>query len=385
MIRLLIFLTIVLSTYSAMHCLVHWGLRPLLPKSCRGRRAVRAFMALMVVSPVLVRLLERVDQEKIAQTLAWVAYPWMGLVFLCCCGYGALAAWNLSARFIHRLVPHAADLRLAGRIPATAVLLAAVAAGGYGRYEAQQLRVEQVRLESERLSPGTAPLRIAQISDLHLGLLLRQDSAEQVAATVASLQPDLLVATGDLVDARVNHLEELIAPFARLEPPLGKYAVIGNHEVYAGLPQAIDFLEQAGFTVLRDSAVSPAATLRIVGVDDPATAARPNELPLLHRRADGPFTLLLKHRPRVNPEALGHFDLQLSGHAHRGQIFPFSLVTGIEYPMQDGLYPLRGGGILYASRGTGTWGPPMRILSPPEITLIEIVPKGGEVVPLDFK
>jgi predicted MPP superfamily phosphohydrolase len=88
----------------------------------------------------------------------------------------------------------------------------------------------------------------------------------------------------------------------------------------------------------------------------------------------GLFTLLLKHRPRLNRQALGLFDLQVSGHAHRGQIFPFNLLTALEYPLQDGLYPLDGGGHLYASRGTGTWGPPMRILSPPEITLFEIVP-----------
>ena len=85
------------------------------------------------------------------------------------------------------------------------------------------------------------------------------------------------------------------------------------------------------------------------------------------------FTLLLKHRPRFNEKAAGLFDLQLSGHAHRGQIYPFNYLTALEYPKQDGLYSLPGGGHLYASRGTGTWGPPMRVLSPPEITLFEIV------------
>jgi predicted MPP superfamily phosphohydrolase len=83
--------------------------------------------------------------------------------------------------------------------------------------------------------------------------------------------------------------------------------------------------------------------------------------------------LILKHRPCFNQKAAGLFDLQLSGHAHRGQIFPFNLLTGLEYPMQNGLYPLAGGGHLYASRGTGTWGPPIRVGSPPEITLFEIV------------
>ena len=87
--------------------------------------------------------------------------------------------------------------------------------------------------------------------------------------------------------------------------------------------------------------------------------------------------MLLKHRPLIDKKAAGLFDLQLSGHAHRGQIFPFNLLTAFEYPLQNGLYDLPDGGWLYTSRGTGSWGPPMRILSPPEITLFEIVQKKG--------
>ena len=89
------------------------------------------------------------------------------------------------------------------------------------------------------------------------------------------------------------------------------------------------------------------------------------------------FTLLLKHRPKVLPSSLGRFDLQLSGHTHRGQIFPFNYLVKLQYPMLDGLYPLSGSSVLYTSRGTGTWGPPMRVLSPPEITVFTIVPEGG--------
>jgi predicted MPP superfamily phosphohydrolase len=81
----------------------------------------------------------------------------------------------------------------------------------------------------------------------------------------------------------------------------------------------------------------------------------------------------LKHRPLFDPLTEGNFDLQLSGHTHRGQIFPFNYITGLNFPMQDGLYDLPGGSRLYTSRGTGTWGPPMRVYSPPEITLFEIV------------
>ncbi|MEZ4484078.1 MAG: hypothetical protein R2864_05610 [Syntrophotaleaceae bacterium] len=114
----------------------------------------------------------------------------------------------------------------------------------------------------------------------------------------------------------------------------------------------------------------------LVGVDDPTGGQHPHEAQLLAQNRQGLFTLLLKHRLRIDPKAAGLFDLQLSGHAHRGQIFPFNLLTALEYPLQDGLHDLPAGGWLYTSRGTGSWGPPMRIFSPPEITLFEIVKSG---------
>jgi predicted MPP superfamily phosphohydrolase len=93
---------------------------------------------------------------------------------------------------------------------------------------------------------------------------------------------------------------------------------------------------------------------------------------VLGNGADGRFTLLLKHRPAFDPASAGKFDLQLSGHAHKGQIFPFVLLVQLVYPESGGSYPLPGGGTMHVSRGTGTWGPPMRFLAPPEITIIDL-------------
>jgi predicted MPP superfamily phosphohydrolase len=152
--------------------------------------------------------------------------------------------------------------------------------------------------------------------------------------------------------------------------------VTGNHEYYAGLDQSLAFLERSGFRLLRGETVTVGDRITLAGVDDPTGGSAPDEAALLKKEPRTRFTVLLKHRPRVNSEAVSLFDLQLSGHAHRGQIFPFNLLTGLEYPMQNGLYELPGNGYLYTSRGTGTWGPPMRILSPPEMTLFEIVGTG---------
>ena len=93
---------------------------------------------------------------------------------------------------------------------------------------------------------------------------------------------------------------------------------------------------------------------------------------MLGNRPDGRFTILLKHRPAIDPGSAGKFDLQLSGHTHHGQIFPFRLLTRLVYPLLGGDHAVPGGGTLHVNRGTGTWGPPMRFLAPPEITIIDL-------------
>jgi predicted MPP superfamily phosphohydrolase len=158
----------------------------------------------------------------------------------------------------------------------------------------------------------------------------------------------------------------------------GKFAVTGNHEFYAGLDQAVRFTEEAGFTMLRGEARPVAGFMTIAGVDDP-TGKRfglfrgPEEGALLKGVARGRFTILLKHEPVIAKDATGLFDLQLSGHTHKGQIFPFNYIVKIFYPHDAGLVHLPQHAFLYVSRGSGTWGPPIRFLSPPEVTIIKLV------------
>jgi predicted MPP superfamily phosphohydrolase len=299
----------------------------------------------------------------------------MGLLFFAFSLTLVLAAWELGAWGLARLLPPLPALSIAGRVSAGFLLLVALVAGVYGFFEAKDLRVTTVPLATDKLPAGSQRLRIAQVSDLHLGLLLREPALAPVIARLRELQPDLLVVTGDMVDAQINHVDGLSDLWQQLKPPLGKFAVLGNHEVYAGLGQSLDFLRASGFTVLRNASLVAGDALNLVGVDDPATGQSADESALLAATRPGLYTILLKHRPALNPASLGHFDLQLSGHAHRGQIFPFNLLTGLRFPMQNGLYPLPGKSLLYASRGTGTWGPPMRLFSPPELTVFDITPR----------
>lgn len=161
-------------------------------------------------------------------------------------------------------------------------------------------------------------------------------------------------------------------------PPLGKYAVLGNHEFYAGVEWSVDFMERANFTVLRNRAAMPSPWLAVVGIDDPTGSERggeppPRARPMLSRIDEDRLVILLTHRPELEEGAPGSFDIQLSGHTHGGQIFPFGLLVSRVFPYFKGRYDAGNGSVLYVNRGAGTWGPPVRILSPPEITLIRFV------------
>jgi predicted MPP superfamily phosphohydrolase len=231
------------------------------------------------------------------------------------------------------------------------------------------------------LARGTS-LRILQLSDVHLGLIERGRRLDKILGFINQLHPDLILSTGDLVDGCGDHLNHLYERLAAVRPPLGKFAVTGNHEFYVGIDKSVEFHRLAGFRLLRGEAVDVAGgRLRLAGVDDPTEMrfslnalgkGRTSEPALLGDHHNGAFTILLKHQPAVLPASVGKFDLMLSGHTHRGQIFPFSLVVRIFFARLAGTYDLGQGSLLHVSRGTGTWGPPMRLFAPPEVTLITI-------------
>ncbi|TLM61521.1 MAG: metallophosphoesterase [Deltaproteobacteria bacterium] len=365
-----------LLIYTLMHLMVWLGVRPLVPAGRRVRAGFATLAGVMIAAPILTRLLERADLDLAARAMAWIGYLWMGFLWLAFALFTAQGAWNGVIRLAGRYRPALRGWVLAGRRPALFALIAVLGAGTWAFFEAADLRVERVTLQVAKLPPGLPRLRIVQVSDLHLGLINREAVLDRVIETIRPLRPDLLVVTGDLLDAQRNHLEGLSAPWLRLAPPLGKFAVVGNHEAYAGRDNALDYLRAAGFRTLTNELVTVGG-LQIAGVPDPAWGEQQGDARALAAADPNLPVIFLKHRPWVDREATDRFTLQLSGHAHRGQLFPFNLVTGLAYPLQDGLYRLDGDSWLYTSRGTGSWGPPMRLLSPPELTLIELEPAAG--------
>jgi len=235
-----------------------------------------------------------------------------------------------------------------------------------------------VIIRTDTITKKIGRLKIVQISDVHLGLTIGESRLRKIIEHIKAEQPDILVSTGDLVDGQMNNQSGLARMIHEIPTKYGKYAVTGNHEFYAGLKDAIKFTEDAGFKVLRGEGLNISGVMNIAGVDDPTgkrydLTSNISEKAMLSKLPSEYFTLLLIHQPQINKAESGLFDLQLSGHTHKGQIFPFSLIVKLFYRHINGLDRLGNQSYIYVSRGTGTWGPPIRFLAPPEVTVIELV------------
>ncbi len=334
---------------------------------------------LMVAAPVVTRLLEREGYTAAASMAAYIGYFWMGMLFI----FLSLSVLLELLRLLHWSVHFFLQLPdVALLLPRPGFLCCfalAVLISFYGWFEAGTLKIEQHTVVTSKLPKEAAKVRIVQISDLHIGLVVGTREVQQLVAAVKNLKPDLVVATGDIVDGHISHVDGVSQKLRELQPPLGMIAVLGNHEYYAGLGSSRRFLELSGFQLLQDQTTLVGEHLALVGVDDPAAVRFDqgqvrNELHLLRGIPHDRFVLVLKHRPVVEAKSAGMFDLQLSGHVHKGQIFPFNLLTWLQFPVRAGMNQVAGGGLLYVSRGTGTWGPPIRFLAPPELTVIDLVP-----------
>ena len=373
------FLLLYLSVYPLVHYYAFRKIKEAFQPGRRAKLGIALFMAVMIAAPIMVRLAERAGIATGARFWAYASFSWMGLLFL----FLALAGTTDLLRCAILAAEKKSNRRLARpqvsprQLLATQAILV-VAVYGCGLFEAADIRLEQIEIASAKITEQTGRIRIAQISDVHLGLIIREKRLNRILAKIREAQPDILVSTGDLLDGQLNHLDTEAGLLSALTPPLGKFAITGNHEFYAGLQDALAFTEKSGFTLLRHRGLVVGG-INIVGVDDPAVRAfgqepDTSERDLLSAQAKKNFTVLLKHRPEIDPNSQGLFDLQLSGHTHKGQIFPFNLLTWFFYPQRAGQLTGLNSGFLYLNRGTGTWGPPIRFLAPPEVTIIDLVP-----------
>jgi len=376
-----LFILFIFGVYGGVHAYAFLKARQAFGFGWGAGIAIALFMAFMVGAVFLIRSLERHEFELSARTLSWVAYLWMALIFLFFCSSLLIDLVNLALRvpawfggqgtFLLRVPP-----RLSFALSLSLSALICV----YGYFDAQNIRTERLVFETDRLPRGTDKVTIVQISDVHLGLIVRCDRLVSILEAVKAAKPDIFVVTGDLVDAQINHLPGLRELLQELHTKYGKFAITGNHEYYAGLDKALEFIRHSGLTVLRGES-RDLGVIQIAGVDDRAAiqtrtgTPAPDRVALAGTDRSKKFVLFLKHQPHPDADAIGMYDLMLSGHTHKGQIWPFTYLSQRAHPLHAGRYDVGKGSVVYTSRGTGTWGPPIRFLASPEVTVIEVVRK----------
>jgi predicted MPP superfamily phosphohydrolase len=335
---------------------------------------VAVFALLTVASPIGERMLP----PRRHRFIAWPASLWMGFGF-----FSTLPLLLLEAVFFALGIdaePGSAPLRWrAGGVLCNALLLCAIAL----RSGLRPPMLREVAFEIERWPRVLDGYRIVQITDIHIGPLLDRRFAAELVERVNALNPDLVAVTGDLVDGPVRHLAPEVAPFAKLRGRDGVYFVTGNHDHLSHAPSWVPHIESLGMRVLRNERIEIGkgrASFDLVGVDDYRAhllggGAQDLDAALAGRDPER-AAVLLAHDPTTFKHARRRpIDLQISGHTHGGQIWPFNAFVRLAVPWVSGIHR-DGRAQLYVSRGTGFWGPPMRLFAPAEITQIELRTKG---------
>ena len=365
----------------ALPCYIGWRLLPAL--SIGGPLGVYTGIALLtafcVAVPILMRTRSMRDQ-KLADRLAWVGFVGVGffsslfiLTLLRDLFLAGAYVWASASQF-------AALALLSARLTVTLAIAITLAGFVIAR---RRPDIVHVVIPIKDLPEALRGFSIAQISDVHVGPTIKRGFVEGMVARVNELNADLIAVTGDLVDGSVQQLSQHTAPLAGLAARYGVYFVTGNHEYYSGERAWTQEIRRLGLKVLKNEHVvlhHNGASLVLAGVTDFSAhhfdAAQQSDPAAALRGAPeyAGAKILLAHQPSsADAAASAGFDVQISGHTHGGQFWPWNLFVRFFQPFGTGLHRLKNLWV-YVSRGTGYWGPPNRFGVPPEITRISLVP-----------
>ena len=359
---------------------IGWRLLPALSIGPIGVCAgILLLIALCAVIPLIVRNYA-IRSPTVKDLLAWIGVLSMGF-FSSLFVFTLLRDLILLGAHLFLSPNHAASLVAPSALWTLALTVFVTAAGlGVAR---RRPRIVDVDIPVTDLPVGLHGFSIAQISDVHVGTTIKRGFVESIVTLVNGLKTDLIAVTGDLVDGSVQQLSRHTAPLAGLTARHGVFFVTGNHEYYSGERAWTAEITRLGLRVLKNEHVvlrHNGASLVLAGVtdlsaghfdaaehSDPAAALRGSP-------ADAGAKILLAHQPNsAAAAASAGFDVQLSGHTHGGQFWPWNLFVGFFQPFTAGLYRLKNLWV-YVSRGTGYWGPPNRFGVPSEITRIRLIP-----------
>jgi predicted MPP superfamily phosphohydrolase len=376
MIRLFVFVFL-------LHLYMAWRLIPDVPLGTAGMAAIGFLIMLPLVALPFAEYARRNKQDPCADQLAGAGFLAMGffsslLILTLLRDLVLIGGFAVTGSVIQ--LSWMAQVRhwSAVAVPALAVAITLV---GYMNAR-RRARVITIEVPIAGLPAPLHGFSIAQITDLHVGATIKRNYVERIVEAVNALDADMIAVTGDMVDGSVGRLAPHTEPLGRLTARHGTFFVTGNHEYYSGAHAWIEEMKRLGLAVLLNEHVvieHDGAELVIAGVTDLSA----HHFDASHRSdpiravAGAPLSsikVLLAHQPRTAlAAAKAGYHLQLSGHTHGGQFFPWNYVVKLFQPFTTGLYRLDELW-LYVSRGTGYWGPPKRFGAPSEITHLRLVP-----------
>ncbi|MGC4069808.1 MAG: metallophosphoesterase [Polyangiaceae bacterium] len=389
---MLLFLALVLGLTAAGHYYV-WAR---LVRDVAWPRAVHRLLTATIIGLYLsipaTFWLSRALPPNRGQGLLLFLYFWLGLAMGLPLLLG-LADLLRGLFFASRAIAQLGDFGESRRLFLQRTLAASVGAtalglGIAGVLEARRaIAVRHLEVTLTKLPQSLGGFVIAQLTDLHIGPTLREDFVREVVERTNAIRPDIIAITGDLVDGSVEQLRSLVKPLENLRAKHGVFFVPGNHEYYSGVDEWVEYLPTLGIRVLRNERTTIGVgedRFDLVGIDDEHASrvdpnARPDLEQALRGRDEDREIVLLAHQPKAIHRAVKHdVGLQLSGHTHGGQVWPFRWFVLLQQPIIQGLARF-GRTALYVSPGTGYWGPPMRIGVPAEITRV-VLRSGSEGV-----
>lgn len=386
----LIWMGIVLSVYSIGISYLGWRLITPFHLPSPYKLLAWTGLILMFMIPFSTFILVRFA-EKASDALSWVGYVSLGFisfVFVALFFRDILYLSGFTLQKIYTLIFTAPEVVDASKreflVQSTnlGVLGLAGTLTAYGVYEARKKPgIVNIDIPIARLPQEFDGFKIVQISDIHAGLTIKRDFIETIADEVKKLSPDLIAFTGDLADGSVPHLKEDVAPLADIYAPHGKFFVTGNHEYYSGVEHWVTHAREMGYDVLMNehrNITKNGASFVLAGVTDysgggfsAAHASDPKKA--LQGAPADTAKVLLAHQPRTLLHTDGlDLDLVLMGHTHGGQFFPWNLVATIGQPFIKGLNKFGEQTWAYVSKGTGYWGPPVRVGARSEITVLTL-------------
>jgi predicted MPP superfamily phosphohydrolase len=331
----------------------------------------------LTLSFLVGQILERGNPHFITEIISGIGSIWLAWLFYILMSLLVIDIFRLIDYFIpfipQNIIPQISNIKLGFVVVFVLSLLTTI----YGYFNARNPIVKPVSVTIDK--PLPKDLKIVVVSDLHIGAIVSNAKIERLVSEINNIQPDLVLIAGDLVDhnPRFAIKDEVGKKFLKLHPPMGIYAVTGNHEYIGEAEMSIQYLSQYGIQYLRDTAVMVQNQIIIAGREDKQMqfVTGKKRKPISEILQDSPTGLpviLMDHQPVEYDKAVeSGVDLMLSGHTHKGQMWPMNFITKTVFENHYGLYQ-KGKTWFYTSNGFGTWGPPIRVGNRPEIVLIHL-------------